>query len=177
MRFVIKSSCTSQDDTGNVAIVDFDDEALQNVVAWRELYETLRKSWSIVELPFFWAHCWWFDACPFGDADGLAETPFTEEQIEALEREEWVRVPDDFWLGEDEDVDEDEDESDGLKECRTSADQIVVGDRGVFCKAHVKYADSDDVETWVLPYDALICPIHGVDAALEKTCLRCCAQS
>lgn len=183
MRFVIKSSCTDCDDTGNVAIVDLDKEALQDITTWRALYEDLKTKYSIIELPFWWRSCWWFDACPFYDEDSLRETPFTEEQLDALERDEWVRVPDDFWLGESEEVneevevsDDDDDQPPGtLKECITGADRVVITDRGVFFKAHVKYSDSDDVETWILPYDAFICPIHGIDKEAEATCLRCIA--
>jgi len=174
VKFLIRSSCTTPEaGWGNIAMVDLDSAMLRKIVEWRDMFHKLAETDSVVAISFWDLSCYWYDEFNDAPAD-VDDHLLTQEQLTKFNHEDWLRVPDDFRLDEDE---RDRDvEAAGYKECRTEADHINIEARGITWRAHVKHADSADVETWLLPYDAFICELHGVDPNLESTCLECIAR-
>lgn len=169
MKVLVRSSCTAAEmGWGDVALVEIYPEFLEKLVAHKALIEQLRKNDGALEVTFWAANCWWYDHVCVEDDDQMTELGFSEEQRERLAVDDYLVLPADFSFGED-------DEDSKVEECRTGADKLVVVERGFYFRAYVKHADSADVETWVIPWDAVICPIHGVDKEAERTCLRCVA--
>lgn len=177
MKFLVRSSCSvSEMDWGNIALIELDQEAIDKLARYRAVFLAAADAEnSLSYMVFRDVHCWWYD-----DFDAESERAIAvlgEELLAELERNDWVRIPDRIDIKDPDDIDDDD--SDNvlpLVECRTACDLLYVYEAGFYWRAHVKYGDGADVEAWVLPWDTIICPVHGTNPEAEKTCLLCVSR-
>ena len=175
MKILVKSSCTAEGmGWGSAALIQIDQEFRDKLAQYRELHAKLRAEHNVLELTFWDCRCYWYDNIELEDGDQMEElgVPAPEDG------EDYIVLPDDFDFDDDanEDEDDGEDPESVVHMCRTAADRLIIDQESFSFRAYVKHADSANVETWGIPWDAIICPVHGTSEEAERTCLRCVAK-
>lgn len=134
MKILIKASCSNEMNWCRHALVELDQEAIDRLLARRELLAfAYNEDSDLSEMIFSEFPGRFYDNV---DVDSL----LTERQQEEFDREDYLLMPDEF------DVDDDP--------ARTECDELVVRDNGFFWKAIPKHTDLR-VETSQLSYDVL----------------------
>lgn len=125
------------------AVVELSDEAKKEILARRELFQMCKsKDSSLWSLVFWDSVCQYFDYDEWDPLEAL-----TEEQVKLFETNEYVVLPDDFEIPEDD-------------AARTECDRMVITDDSVYWKCIAKHTDVY-VETRNLPYEELLRASQG----------------
>lgn len=119
------------------AIIELDDAAKKEILAWRELFQMVKSKADSV-----WSMSFWGIPGAFYDHDNWCPMDqLTDEQAALLESQQYIILPDDFEVPDD--------------ASRTECDRTVVTGDGVYWKCIAKHTDVY-VETRQLPYEVLL---------------------